>query len=301
MHTWVSDYYKNLFGTKVYKLSFDAGCTCPTRDGTKGTRGCIFCSQKGSGEFAVKFEDFSDARKEVTNSKIILNLPEKFKGAQTFIAYFQNYTNTYGDLDNLNKKWHKALSYDGIKGIAIATRPDCIGNDVIEELAKISEKHFVQLELGLQTTNKKSATYIRRVFSNEDYFDAVERLHKQAPHIHIVTHIIFGLPGETEQDMMNSVSSAIAAGTDGIKITCLYVLKDTDLAVEFANGKFQTLKMKEYFELLEHALQLIPESVIIHRLTGDPPKATLISPTWTTDKKRVLNEIKKLFPDNSSK
>ena len=280
MHTWVSDYYKNLFGTKVYKLSFDAGCTCPNRDGTKGTRGCIFCSQSGSGEFTVPFEDFK--------------IPERFKGADTFIAYFQNYTNTYGDLAQLSQKWHKALSYDDIKGLAIATRPDCVGDDVISELAKISEKHFVQLELGLQTTNEKSVEYIRRGFSNADYFDAVTRIHKQAPGIHVVTHIIFGLPGETQEDMMNTVRAAVEAGTDGIKITSLYVLRGTDLEAEYAQGKFKVLEMPEYFELLRKALQLIPDSVIIHRLTGDPPKATLIAPKWTEDKKRVMNEVKKL-------
>lgn len=280
MHTWVSDYYKNLFGTKVYKLSFDAGCTCPNRDGTKGTRGCIFCSQTGSGEFSVPFEDFK--------------IPERFKGADTFIAYFQNYTNTYGDIAQLSAKWHKALSYKGIKGLAIATRPDCVGDDVLEELARISEKHFVQVELGLQTTNEKSAEYIRRGFSNADYFDAVKRIHERAPKIHVVTHIIFGLPGETQEDMMNTVRAAVKAATDGIKITCLYVLRGTDLATEYEQKKFEVLQMAEYFELLRKALPLIPDSVIIHRLTGDPPKATLIAPQWTMDKKKVIDRVKKL-------
>ena len=282
MHTWVSDYYKNLFGTKVYKLTFDAGCTCPTRDGTKGTRGCIFCSQSGSGEFTVPFDE---------NSSIV---PERFKGADTFIAYFQNFTNTYGDLKELSAKWHKALSYEGIKGLALGTRPDCLGDDVLAELASISEKHFVQLELGFQTSNEASAVYIRRGFTNDVYFDAVARIHKLAPKVHVVTHVIFGIPGETEEDMMNSVKAAVASGTDGIKIMCLYVLKDTDLATEYEQGKIKVLQMDEYFDLLRKALPLIPDSVIIHRLTGDPPKATLIEPKWTTDKKKVIDRIKKL-------
>ena len=282
MHTWVSDYYKNLFGTKVYKLTFDAGCTCPTRDGTKGTRGCIFCSQSGSGEFTVPFED------------AINSVPERFKGADTFIAYFQNFTNTYGNLKELSAKWHKALSYDGIKGLALGTRPDCLGDDVLKELAQISDEHFVQLELGFQTSNEASAEYIRRGFTNDVYFDAVARIHKAAPKVHVVTHVIFGLPVETEADMMNSVKAAIDAGTDGIKIMCLYVLKDTDLATEYEQGKFEVLQMDEYFELLKKALAIIPDSVIIHRLTGDPPKKTLIAPKWTTDKKRVMDRIKKL-------
>lgn len=282
MHTWVSDYYKNLFGTKVYKLTFDAGCTCPTRDGTKGTRGCIFCSQSGSGEFTVPFDMAGG------------NIPERFKGADTFIAYFQNYTNTYGDLKELSAKWHKALSYEGIKGLALGTRPDCLGDDVLQELDQISREHFVQLELGFQTSNEASAAYIRRGFSDDVYFDAVARVHQKAPKVHVVTHVIFGLPGETEQDMMNSVQAAVDAGTDGIKIMCLYVLKDTDLAVEYEQKKFEVLQMDEYFALLKKALALIPSDVIIHRLTGDPPKATLIAPKWTTDKKRVMDAVKKL-------
>lgn len=282
MHTWVSDYYKNLFGTKVYKLTFDAGCTCPTRDGSKGTRGCIFCSQSGSGEFTVPFDEAGTT------------IPERFKGADTFIAYFQNYTNTYGDIAVLSAKWHKALSYKGIKGLALGTRPDCLEDDVLEELDKISREHFVQLELGFQTSNEASATYIRRGFSNDVYFDAVARVHQKAPKVHVVTHVIFGLPGETEQDMMNSVRAAVDAGTDGIKIMCLYVLKDTDLAVEYEQKKFEVLQMNEYFELLKKALAIIPSGVIIHRLTGDPPKATLIAPKWTTDKKLVMDAVKKL-------
>ena len=286
MHTWVSDYYKNLFGTKVYKLTFDAGCTCPTRDGTKGTRGCIFCSQSGSGEFTVPFDEAGTT------------IPERFKGADTFIAYFQNYTNTYGDLAVLSAKWHKALSYRGIRGLALGTRPDCLGNDVLVELDKISREHFVQLELGFQTSNEASATYIRRGFSNDVYFDAVARIHKMAPAVHVVTHVIFGLPGETEEDMMKSVRAAVEAGTDGIKIMCLYVLKDTDLALEYEQKKFEVLGMEDYFALLKKALAIIPPGVIIHRLTGDPPKATLIAPTWTTDKKRVMDRVKKLVQES---
>ena len=225
-------------------------------------------------------------------------IPERFKGADTFIAYFQNYTNTYGDLAVLSAKWHKALSYRGIRGLALGTRPDCLGNDVLVELDKISREHFVQLELGFQTSNEASATYIRRGFSNDVYFDAVARIHKMAPAVHVVTHVIFGLPGETEEDMMKSVRAAVEAGTDGIKIMCLYVLKDTDLALEYEQKKFEVLGMEDYFALLKKALAIIPPGVIIHRLTGDPPKATLIAPTWTTDKKRVMDRVKKLVQES---
>ena len=221
-------------------------------------------------------------------------VPDSFKGADTFIAYFQNFTNTYGDLARLSEKWHKALSYDNIKGLALGTRPDCLEDDVLMELERISRDYFVQLELGFQTSNETTAQYIRRGFTNDVYFDAVKRIHKLAPKIHVVTHVIFGLPGETQADMMNSVKAAVDAGTDGIKIMCLYVLKDTDLAAEYEQGKFEVLQMEEYFELLRKALPLFPDQVIIHRLTGDPPKSTLIAPKWTTDKKRVMDAVKKL-------
>lgn len=295
----VNNFYKQKFGQKVYKLSLDAGCTCPTRDGTKDTKGCIFCSQAGSGDFTsdrrlTVTQQIQQAKKLIEN-KMPKNCPS---GGGLYIAYFQNFTNTYGDLTELSKKWKEALACEGIVGLALGTRPDCINNEVLQVLEKISREYFVQVELGFQTCDENTAEYIRRHFSNEVYFDAVERIHKVAPAVHVVTHIIFGLPFENEIQMMNSVKAAVNAGTDGIKIASLYVLQGTDLAEEYRLGKFEVLQKEEYFELLQKALEIIPENIIIHRLTGDPPKKLLIAPQWPANKKAVLNDIKKIFPQN---
>lgn len=297
----VSDFYKNLFGTKVYKISLDAGCTCPTRDGTKGYGGCIFCSANGSGDF-VPSKTLSITQ-QVEEAKLLVAKKVKTK----YIAYFQNFTNTYGDLDKLRGQWEEALSCEDIVGIAIATRPDCLPANCIDALSQLAEKTYVQLELGLQTSNSKSAEYIRRRFSNSDYEDALARIHsvnnrlcadkKLNPlqKIHLVTHIIFGLPGETAEDMMNSVRYAVNAGTDGIKIANLYVLKGSDLEKDYNSGKFNVLEMEEYFELLKEALKIIPPELVIHRLTGDPPKKLLTAPRWVENKKMVLNQLKKIL------
>lgn len=297
----VSDFYKNLFGTKVYKISLDAGCTCPTRDGTKGYGGCIFCSANGSGDF-VPSKTLSISQ-QVEEAKLLVAKKTKNK----YIAYFQNFTNTYGDLDKLRGQWEEALSCEDVVGIAIATRPDCLPDNCIDALSQLAEKTFVQLELGLQTSNSKSAEYIRRRFSNSDYEDAIARIHsvnnrlcadkKNNPlqKIHLVTHIIFGLPGETAEDMMDSVRYAVNAGTDGIKIANLYVLKGSDLERDYNSGKFNVLEMEEYFELLKEALKIIPPELVIHRLTGDPPKKLLTAPRWVENKKMVLNQLKKIL------
>lgn len=304
----VSDFYKKIFGAKVYKISLDAGCTCPVRDGLLDTRGCIFCSQKGSGDFVPSRaltipKQIEEAKKLVESKMSKLDKSNKQASSQDshfqssghkYIAYFQNFTNTYGNLEDLRQKWEEAVNYPGIVGLALGTRPDCLSPECLEVLAALAEKTFVQVELGFQTSNENTANYIRRHFKNEVYSSAVEALHKANPIIHVVTHIIFGLPGETEQDMMNTVRYVVAAGTDGIKIMNLYVLKNTDLALDYEGGLFKALDFEEYLELLKQALSIIPENIIIHRLTGDPPKSQLIAPEWVTDKKRVLNALKKL-------
>ena len=236
MKATVSEFYKKLFGSKVYKISLDAGCTCPTRDGTKGYGGCIFCSANGSGDF-VPSKTLTISQ-QVEEAKLLVAKKTKTK----YIVYFQNFTNTYGDLGLLAAKWREALSCEGVTGLALGTRPDCISEECLCLLADfVRQGFFVQLELGFQTSNEASATYIRRGFSNDVYFDAVARIHKMAPAVHVVTHVIFGLPGETEEDMMKSVRAAVEAGTDGIKIMCLYVLEDTDLALEYEQKKFEVL------------------------------------------------------------
>lgn len=291
----VSTFYKSIFGNKVYKISLDAGCTCPNRDGTIGTGGCIFCSNSGSGDF-VPSKNLSIAKQIEEAKKLVENkMKNQSKNQNQYIAYFQNFTNTYGNISILSEKWNEALSCSQIVGLALGTRPDCLGDEVLQVLSKLANKTFLQIELGFQTSNETSSKYIRRGFSNYVYFDAVKKLKNANPKIHIVTHVIFGLPGETEVDMLQTVKDVVNAKSDGIKITSLYILKNTDLATDYFSKKFEPIKMDEYFNLIEKALKIIPENMIIHRLTGDPPKNLLIEPTWTTDKKRTLNMVNNLL------
>lgn len=319
----VSEYYKSIFGQKVYKLSLDAGCTCPTRDGTLGTGGCIFCSASGSGDFTAS-RQFSISQ-QVEQAKALL--APKLKGREVqYIAYFQNFTNTYGDIPQLKKKWQEALQCPGVVGLSLGTRPDCLGEEVLQALGEICEpggrfswssepggrfsrsceqegqtlqpdlepggrfsKPFLQIELGLQTSSQGSAQYIRRGFSNQTYINAVKALHLLNPSIHVVTHIIFGLPGESRQQMLDSVKFAVDSGTNGIKITNLYVLKGTDLCRDYEAGKVKCLEMEEYFDIVREAVGMLPPGVVIHRLTGDPPKALVVAPMWCCNKKMTMN------------
>ena len=313
MNILVSDFYKQIFGTKTYKISLDAGCTCPNRDGTKGIGGCIFCSENGSGDFAAART--LSIREQLEQGRALVEAKLRGRSGERrgkYIAYFQNFTSTYGDAKVLLGKYKKALECEGVAGLAVATRPDCLGEEVLAGLAEISDTHFVQIELGLQTSNEETGRLINRCYTNEDYADAVARIHKAAPKIHIVTHLIFGLPGETEQNMLESVSFVVDQAATvvepvettralpfGIKITVLYVLKNTRLATLYEAGQFQPLTKEQYFALLEKALPLLPENCIIHRLTGDPPKRLLIAPSWTTDKKRVLNDLLTLLQSHN--
>lgn len=291
----VSAFYKSIFGKKVYKISLDAGCTCPNRDGTIGTGGCIFCSNSGSGDF-VPSKNLSITKQIEEAKKLVENkMKNQSENQNEYIAYFQNFTNTYGNISKLSAKWNEALSCSQIVGLALGTRPDCLSDEVLQVLAQLADKAFLQVELGFQTSNEISSKYIRRGFSNKIYFDAVKRIKNANPKIHIVTHVIFGLPGETEVDMLQTVKDVVNAKSDGIKITSLYILKDTDLATDYFNNKFEPIKMDEYFNLIEKALQIIPKNMVIHRLTGDPPKSLLIEPTWPTDKKRTLNIVNNLL------
>lgn len=287
-----NEYYKELFGCKVYKIALNLGTTCPTRDGTKDRRGCIFCSNAGSGDFA--FSDLERAKSLVS---------KKIKsGEKKYLAYFQSFTNTYGKTPEEEKKLvekYKAVLEDKeIVGIVIGTRPDSISDWILAEIGKIAEKHYVSIELGFQTSNVKTSEYIRRHFSNQDYFDAIKRIKATNQNIHVVTHLIFGLPFETEADMLDSVKTAIKAKTDGIKIALLHVLKNTDLATDYENHTFSVMEKEEYFEILGKALSIIPKNIVIHRLTGDGPKNQLIAPLWTGNKKEVMNSMNKYFEDN---
>lgn len=297
----LSSFYQSIFGCKTYKISLDAGCTCPNRDGTKGTGGCIFCSQVGSGDFVASRK--LCISEQIEQGKMLVENKVRGRSGERrgkYIAYFQSFTSTYGEPADLLEKYHEALQCEGVVGLAVATRPDCLGNEILQGLAEISQTHFVQIELGLQTSNEQSGQLINRCYTNQDYIAAVHRIREAASQIHIVTHLIFGLPNETEADMLNSVKfvaeqnrhpEIVSGSSWGIKITSLYILQNTRLAALYETGQYQPLTKEQYFDFLKKALPLIPENCVVHRLTGDPPKKELLAPSWTTDKKRVLNEI----------
>lgn len=297
----VSDFYKQTFGTKVYKISIDAGCTCPNRDGTKGTGGCIFCSNNGSGDFVPNknlsiTEQIESAKQKVIN-KFSRNIQKKDIPTK-YLVYFQNFTNTYGNTEALYSKYLEALNCKDVIGLCIGTRPDSIGQDLLEKLAKLSQTKYIQIELGLQTCNEETAMYINRCYKNQEYIDCIKKIHAASNKIHIVTHLIFGLPGETKKQMLESVKFAKENKTDGIKITNLYILKGTKLYKEYLDGKVYILNMEEYFELIKDALKIIGKDIVIHRLTGDGPKNLLVEPMWTCNKKLVLNSLKKYLESN---
>ena len=283
MYKTVNDYYKQKFGSKVYKLSLDGGFTCPNRDGTVGSGGCIFCSALGSGEFAVIGSNISE-QLEKAKQKV-----EKKINSGKYIAYFQSFTCSYAPIEKLKKIYYDAIKPDYIVGLSIGTRPDCLADDVIELLKDINKIKPVSVELGLQTTNKKTAEYIRRGYKNSVYFDAVKRL-KRAE-IDVVTHIIIGLPNESADDAVKTTLDAVAAGTCGVKFHLLHVLKNTDLEREYLNGKFECLTLENYAEILKKCISVLPPETVVHRITGDGAKRDLVAPIWSADKKRVLNYL----------
>lgn len=301
----VSEYYKKKFGRKIYKITLDAGCTCPTRDGTKGYGGCIFCSATGSGDFTA--DRNLSITEQIQKAKVLVQkkIKDYDSTKSNYIAYFQNFTNTYGDENSLLQKYREALNNPEIAGIAIGTRPDCISDSILEKINELAKENFpdgnsqnrkyFSIEFGLQTSNERSAEYIRRHFANDEYKDAVSRIKKINPEIHIVTHLIFGLPGETEEDMLKSLQFALDCGTDGIKLQVLNVLKGTDLAKDYEAGKFAVLEMREYFMILRKALSKIPPDIVVHRLTGDGAKNILIAPQWIANKRHVMNELTKFL------
>lgn len=280
----LNDHYRQKFGCKVYKLAIDAGFTCPNRDGTLGYGGCIFCSGEGSGEFAQKGCDSIARQLEQAKERV----RTKVKDGK-FIAYFQSFTNTYAPVARLRQLYWEAIAPEEIVGLAIGTRPDCLGEDVIRLLEEINGKKPVTVELGLQTVHPASVRYIRRGYENEVYFDAVRRL--KAAGIEVVTHIILGLPGETEEMMTQTTRQAVAAGTDGVKFHLLHVLRGTDLEKDYLDGKFRCLELEEYARILQSCFAQLEETTVVHRITGDGAKRDLIAPLWSADKKQVLNYL----------
>ena len=280
----LNDYYQEIFGCKVYKLALDGGFTCPNRDGTLGTGGCIFCSAGGSGEFAAG--PCEDIRLQLERAK--KRVESKVKGGK-YIAYFQAFTGTYAPVEHLRQLYYAAIAPDDIVGLAIGTRPDCLSEEIMHLLAQIHQIKPVSVELGLQSVHEESIRYIRRGYPTSVYFDGVRRL--KAIGIHVVTHIILGLPGETAEMAVQTTQAAVDAGSDGIKFHLLHVLKGTDLEQDYQAGKFRCLDLEEYAGILKRCLAIVPEHVVIHRLTGDGPKRDLVAPLWSGDKKRVLNYL----------
>lgn len=280
----VNEYCKKQFGEKLYKISLNGGMSCPNRDGKLDVRGCIFCSAGGSGDFAPDRsipldEQIEDAKRRVSS---------KYKGTH-YIAYFQAYTNTYAPVEKLRALFMPVIKREDIAVLSIATRPDCLSDEVLDLLRELNDIKPVWVELGLQTIHEKTADYIRRGYSLPVYDKAIRDL--EAIGIHTITHLILGLPGETKEDMLQSVRYVSDCGSQGIKLQLLHVLKGTDLASDYEKGLFRTLLFDEYIDLLADCVSLLPKDMIVHRLTGDGPKNLLIAPMWSADKKRVMNAI----------
>lgn len=282
----LNNYLRDTFGCKVYKLSLDGGFTCPNRDGTIGTSGCIFCSAGGSGDFAESRA--LSITEQIENGK--KRVEAKIKSGK-YIAYFQAFTNTYAPIEVLREKFFEAVNHNDIVALSIATRPDCLGDDVIALLDELNKIKPVFVELGLQTIHEKSAEYIRRGYPLSVYDEAVKKL--KAIGVNIVVHVIIGLPDESREDMLETVRYVCDSGINGIKLQLLHVLKNTDLADEYYRGKVKVLELDEYADIIKSCVEIIPESIVIHRLTGDGAKKDLIAPLWSADKKRVLNTINK--------
>lgn len=279
-------YLKDKFGQKVYKISLDGGFTCPNRDGKTGTRGCIFCSKGGSGDFAEN-RDMSITEQIESGKK---KVEKKIKSGK-YIAYFQAFTNTYAPVETLRQKYEEAINHPDIVALSIATRPDCLGDDVLRLLDEMNKIKPVFVELGLQTIHQKSAKYIRRGYDLSVYDKAVRDLKKIG--VNVVVHVILGLPNESENDMLETVKYVCESGANGIKLQLLHVIDGTDLAKDYEKGLFKTLEFDEYVNLIVKCVKIIPNDIVIHRLTGDGAKKDLIAPLWSADKKRVLNAINK--------
>ena len=296
-----NDYYRSRFGGKVYRISLNGGMTCPNRDGTLDTRGCIFCSRGGSGEFAPSAalsvpEQLSRAKKLVSGK-----LPKT--GFAGYLAYFQAFTNTYAPVPYLEKIFHEAISDPEVVGFSVATRPDCLSEECVTLLASLNRIKPVYVELGLQTIHEESAAFIRRGYPLAVYDTAVSRL--QAEGISVITHVILGLPGETLSHMEATVTHVVQGGVHGIKLQLLHILKDTDLADYYATApasEFACMTLPAYVDTVCTLLTHIPDTTVIYRLTGDGPKKLLIAPLWSGDKKTVRNtlekEIERRFPCN---
>ena len=284
------DYYlKEKFGEKIFKVSLDGGFTCPNRDGTLSYKGCIFCSESGSGEFA------GNRKNSITNQ---INEQIKFleKGVdKKYIAYFQNFTGTYGNIDYLRTIYEEAIKHPNIVGIAIATRADCLSEEVLGLLSKFNEKTHLWIEIGLQTVNDKTAEIINRGYKTEIFTEKMKELNKR--NIKVVTHVIIGLPNENKNDVFSTIDYINEQKTWGIKLHLLYILKNTELFEYYKSNPFEIMKKEEYISLVTEIISRLDKKIVIHRLTGDAPWKDLYEPKWSTDKRGILNGINKLLKE----
>ena len=281
----LNTYLKEKFGERTLKICIDAGFTCPNRDGTKSVGGCIFCGERGSGEHLKNIDIAEQVKKHL----------ESYRGerANKFIVYFQNFTNTYDTIENLKKKYDSALVDDRIVGIQIATRPDCVNEDVAKLLSSYSNKYYVCVELGLQTVNETTGKLINRCYTNEDFVKAVDVLRKY--NIDIVTHIMVGLPGESHEDIVLDVNFINKLDIQGLKIHSTYVINDTKLNKMYEEGIYSPISLEYYLDELCYIITHIRKDIILHRISGDAPKDMLVAPSWNSHKKLVLNGIDKIL------
>ncbi|WMJ85934.1 TIGR01212 family radical SAM protein [Anaerocolumna sp. MB42-C2] len=293
------DYYlKQSFGRKIYKLSLNGGMTCPNRDGTIDTRGCIFCSMGGSGDFSASSllsitDQINEAKRLIAGKfkqkdyakAADFSKPAESHGSGQYIAYFQAYTNTYGNPDMLRSLFTEAINNPDIAALSIATRPDCLGQDVILLLRELNQIKPVWIELGLQTCHESTAAFIRRGYPLSVFEDAVKRLQENG--LTVIVHVIIGLPGESVPDMLETVRYVSSIPVQGIKLQLLHILKDTDLS----KYSFPILTLEQYVDIIIKCLEIIPKNIVIHRITGDGPKNLLMAPLWSSNKKLVLNRI----------
>ena len=287
----LNSFLREKFSDKVYKISLDAGFSCPNRDGKINGTGCIFCSERGSGDFAGD-RNFS-IQKQFDDIK---GMMEKKWHSGKYIAYFQAYTNTYGEPELLREKYEEAVTQEGVVALSVATRPDCLDPAVLSVLREYQERLYTFVELGLQTTNERTAKIINRGYDLEVFKEAVRNL--RALHIDVVVHVIFGLPGETREDMLNTIRFLAHEDIQGIKFHLLHLMEDTPLVSLYERGKLRFLEMDEYVELVATSVSMLPEHVVIHRLTGDAPRDILIGPMWSLKKWEVLNAIDAYLKDN---
>ena len=286
MYYSLSEYCKQTFGEKVYRLSLHGGMTCPNRDGSLGYGGCAFCSEGGSGDFAADYQVSISAQIAEAKTRIRAKTD-----CRKFIAYFQAYTNTYAPLSHLRRIFTEALAEPEIVALSIGTRSDCLSDEVLDLLEELSQTNPVWVELGLQTVHNQTLELMNTHTTVEQFDDAVLRLHARG--ISVITHVILGLPGETQDMMKETISHVAALPVSGIKLQLLHVLKGTQLASMYEEHPFPIFSLEEYCDFIVDCLELLPRNMVIHRLTGDGPRKLLLAPLWSTDKKRVLNTIHK--------